>query len=62
MSSNDVKQAAHELLDSFPESVTWDEVACRMEVRASIERGFRDVEAGRVFSHDEVKERFGVED
>ena len=62
MPSSDVKQAAHKLLDSFPESVTWDEVAYRMEVRASIERGLKDVEAGRVISHDEVKKHFGIED
>lgn len=61
MSSTNVKQAAHELLDSLPETITWDEVAYRMEVRASIERGLEDVQEGRVESQESVRQRFGID-
>jgi len=30
------------------------------EVKAGIERGLRDVDAGRVTSHDEVKKKYGL--
>ena len=61
MTSTNVKQAAHELLERLPETVTWDELAYEMEVRASIERGLADSEAGRVTSHEEVMKQFGLE-
>lgn len=56
------KQAAHELLDTLPDSISWDEIAYRMEVRASIERGVEDVRKGRNITHEEMKERFGIKD
>ena len=61
MPATDVKRAAHELLDSLPESITWEEIAYRMEVRASIERGLTDVDKGRVVSQEDVERRFGLE-
>ena len=61
MTSTNVKKAAHELLDRLPETVTWDELAYEMEVRASIERGLADAEAGRVVPHEEVMKQFGLE-
>ncbi len=54
------KHEAHELLDGFPDSITWEEIAYRVEVRASIERGLEDVRAGRVVSNEDVKKQFGI--
>ena len=54
------KQQAHELIDLLPDNVTWDEIAYRVEVRASIERGLADCEAGRVASLEEVEKRFDI--
>ncbi|MBL4828262.1 MAG: hypothetical protein JKY66_11230 [Spongiibacteraceae bacterium] len=56
------KQAAYELLEGLPDDISWSEIAYRMEVRASIERGMADVKAGRVYSHEEVKKHFGIKD
>ena len=53
-----VKQQAHDLIDQLPDNATWDEIAYRMEVRASIERGLADSEASRVTSQEEVEKRF----
>lgn len=55
-----VKQQAHELIDELPDSTTWDELAYRIEVRASIERGLADIEAGRVIPQEDVEKRFGL--
>ena len=62
MSTSDVKQQAHELIDSLDDAATWDEVAYRMEVRASIEQGLADVKAGRVHTNEEVRKHFGLDD
>lgn len=60
MSSTNVKQAAHQLIDQLPEGVTWDEVAYRFAVRASIERGLLDAEARRLVSQEDVEKHFGI--
>lgn len=56
---NDI-QAAHELLDDLPDDASWDDIAYRIEVRASIERGLADSRAGRTMPHDEVLKEFGI--
>lgn len=54
------KRAARELLDSFPDNVSWEEIAYHMEFRASIEAGLKDIREGRTISHEEAKKRFGI--
>lgn len=61
MQTANVKQQLHEIVDQLPDNVTWDEAAYRVEVRASIERGLADVEAGRTFTTEEVRKHFGLE-
>jgi predicted transcriptional regulator len=53
-------QAAHELLDDLPDDADWDDIAYRIEVRASIERGLSDSQAGRTMPHEEVLKEFGI--
>ena len=53
-------QAAHELLDDLPADASWDDIAYRIEVRASIERGLADSLAGRTLPHEEVLKEFGI--
>ena len=60
MNATTVKQKAHELIDELPDDATWDELAYRMAVRASIERGLADAEAGRVMPVDEVLKEFEI--
>lgn len=54
------KQQARELLDELPDSVSWSELAYRMEVRADIEQGLADAKAGRVFTTEELRREFGL--
>ena len=61
MPNANAKQQAHELIDQLPDSATWDEIAYRMEVHASIERGLADSDAGRVTSQEDIEKRFDIQ-
>ena len=50
-----VKEAAHQLINQLPDEVSWDELAYRIEVRASIERGLADADAGRLIPQEEIE-------
>lgn len=60
MATAPVKKAAHDLIDQLPDDITWDDLAYKIEVRASIERGLADAEAGRTTSQEEIEKLFGV--
>lgn len=55
-----VKKQAHELIDELPDNSTWDELAYRIAVRASIECGLADAEAGRLVPVEEMMREFGI--
>jgi predicted transcriptional regulator len=57
-----LKQQAHALVDNLPESATWDDLAYEAELRASIDRGLVDSEAGRVVAIEDMMKEFGVEE
>jgi predicted transcriptional regulator len=57
-----LKQQAHALVDNLPQSATWDDLAYEVELRASIDRGSADSEAGRVVTIEEMMKEFGVEE
>jgi predicted transcriptional regulator len=57
-----LKQQAHELVDNLPESATWDDLACEAELRASIEHGLADSQAGRVVPVEDLMKEFGIEE
>ena len=61
MPTASAKQQAHELIDQLSDSATWDEIAYRMEVHASIERGLADSDAGRVTSQEDIEKRFDIQ-
>ena len=60
MRTANIKTSAHELIDQLPENVSWSELAYHIEVRASIERGIEDADAGRTYTTEEVKKRLGL--
>jgi predicted transcriptional regulator len=49
-----VKAEAARILDQMPEDTDWDALAYRFSLRAAIERGLADIDAGRVIPHDQV--------
>ena len=58
--AQDIKQAAHQLIDQLPENTTWDDVLYKLAVRRSIEMGLSESEAGNVVSTETVFAEFGL--
>jgi predicted transcriptional regulator len=52
-----IKPEARRLVESLPESATWDDLAYEVYVRQAIEAGLADAEAGRVVGHEEALAR-----
>jgi predicted transcriptional regulator len=52
-----IKPDARLLVESLPETATWDDLAYEIYVRQAIERGLADASAGRVVDHDEAMAR-----
>jgi hypothetical protein len=55
-----VKSRAIRLIRDWPTSSSWDDFMYRIYVRQKIEAGLADIGAGRVHSHDSIREEFGV--
>jgi predicted transcriptional regulator len=55
-----LKQQAHALVDSLPESATWEDLAYEAELRASIDRGLADSEAGRLIPVEDLMKELGI--
>jgi len=60
MATENVKQAAKELIATLPEDASWEDVMYRIYVRQSIEAGLRDSHAGRTLRVAEVRQKFGL--
>ena len=56
------KQQAHALIENLPHTATWDDVAYEAELRASIEHGLADAQAGRVIAVEDLMKEFGIEE
>jgi predicted transcriptional regulator len=48
---HDIRSDAKRLIDQLPEGASWEDVAYEMYVRAEIERGLADADAGRLVDH-----------
>ena len=53
-----LKTEAKKLIDDLPEDATWDDLMYKIYVRKKIEMGLKDIEEGRVVSHEEMKKKF----
>lgn len=60
MEKAELKKEMNDLLDELPENANWNDVMYKIYVRQSIEQGLKDVEEGRVISHEDLKKKFGV--
>ncbi len=60
MSASTLRQQVHLIADALPPEATWDDVRYQVELRASVERGLADVEAGRVIAVEDLMQEFGV--
>ena len=55
--SRNIKAEARQLVESLPDGATWDDLAYEVYVRASIEAGLGDADAGRTLSTDDALAR-----
>ncbi|GKT09255.1 hypothetical protein [Desulforhabdus sp. TSK] len=60
MDAQSIKEQAHRLLDSLPDSATWEDLIYRIYVRQAIEAGIKDSDDGRTVDVKEVRKRFGL--
>jgi predicted transcriptional regulator len=55
-----VKEEARKTIEGLPESATWEDVIYRLYVRAAIEAGIADADAGRVVEVSEIRAEYGL--
>ena len=60
MGIESIKHEASRILNSLPDSATWDDLMEQIYVRQAIEAGIRDSDAGRTVDVKEVRKRFGL--
>ena len=60
MPSKKAKEAARQLIEQLPDDVSWSELAYKIAMRASIERGLRQSDAGQFISQEAIERRFGI--
>ena len=60
MQTESVKEQAYRLVESLPESATWEDLMYRIYVRQAIEAGLQDSDEGRTVDVKEVRKRFGL--
>ena len=58
MSTVNVKEEAHRLIEKLPDGATWDDLMHEIYVRQAIEAGLADMEAGRVKDVEQVRVEF----
>ena len=51
-----VKQAVLDVLQRLPDDCTWEDIRYHLYVAKSVMAGLEDMEAGRVITHDEMKQ------
>ena len=58
--TNGVKEEARQLVERLPDTATWDDLMEEIYVRQAVERGLRDVDAGRTLTTDQLRTRMGL--
>jgi predicted transcriptional regulator len=52
-----VKQSAIEVIENLPDDSSYEDIMERLYFLKKVEAGLRDIEEGKVVSHEEVKKR-----
>lgn len=55
MQTQTAKEEALEAIQQLPDNVNFEEIVYRLHVISKVHQGIKDVEAGRVISHEELK-------
>jgi hypothetical protein len=59
MGMQTIKEQAQKLVESLPDTITWDDLMYEIYVRLAIEDGLADSQAGRITPVKQVREKFG---
>jgi len=59
MQYNDIKQAAHQLIDQL-EHPTWNDLAYQVAVKASVEQGLSEARNGELATQEDIEKEFGI--
>lgn len=52
-----VKQIIHDIADHLSEQATFDDAMHALYIRQKLEKGLRDLDAGRTYTQEEVEQR-----
>jgi hypothetical protein len=55
-----VKEEARRIVESLPENATWADVARLVSERQRIEEGISDLDEGRLWSSDQIRDKLGI--
>jgi predicted transcriptional regulator len=55
-----VKQQAHAIIDTLPDTATWSDLLYAIELRADVDAGIADADAGRVTDIEELRREYGL--
>lgn len=55
-----IKEEAVKLIQQLPDDATWEDLTRLMLERQMIDEGIADLEAGRVWTSDEIREKLGM--
>ena len=58
--STAIKDQAHRLVDELPDDATWTDFARLVVERQRIEEGIADLDAGVVWSSDEIRDKLHI--
>jgi predicted transcriptional regulator len=53
-----VKEQAQRLLETLPEDATWEDLQYAIYIHQAVEAGQADIDAGRVYTSEEVRQKF----
>ena len=60
-SPSEVKASAKAMIDHLPSrGLTWERLAYHVGVRAAIERGLAEADAGLLIPHEQIEKQFGL--
>ena len=52
------KEEARKLIETIPDSASWDDIMYEFYVRQKVEAALEEMEAGEVVPHEDVEKRF----
>lgn len=55
-----IKKEASALIDELPEETSWDALMHKIYIRQKIENGLKDIHEGKVYTTEEIEQKFTI--